>query len=93
MQDIMLEVKSITKRFPGVTALQDVNFINRKGEIHALVVENGAGKSTLIKIIAGVYQPDAGEIFFDGKKVVWESPHQSRGKGISVIYQEFNLFP
>ena len=93
MQDIMLEVKSITKRFPGVTALQDVNFINRKGEIHALVGENGAGKSTLIKIIAGVYQPDAGEIFFDGKKVVWESPHQSRGKGISVIYQEFNLFP
>jgi|APSaa5957512622_1039677.scaffolds.fasta_scaffold02093_11 ribose transport system ATP-binding protein len=93
MQDIMLEVKAITKRFPGVTALQDVNFNNRKGEIHALVGENGAGKSTLIKIIAGAYQPDDGEIFFDGKKVVWESPHQSRGEGISVIYQEFNLFP
>ena len=93
MQDIMLEVRSITKHFPGVTALQDVNFSNRKGEIHALVGENGAGKSTLIKIIAGAYQPDGGEIFFDGKKVIWESPHRSREEGISVIYQEFNLFP
>lgn len=93
MQDIMLEVKSITKHFPGVTALQDVNFSNRKGEIHALVGENGAGKSTLIKVIAGAYHPDGGEIFFDGKKVIWESPHQSREEGISVIYQEFNLFP
>jgi ribose transport system ATP-binding protein len=93
MEDIMLEVTSIMKHFPGVIALQDVNFSSRKGEIHALVGENGAGKSTLIKTIAGVYQPDSGDIFFEGRKVVWESPHQSREAGISVIYQEFNLFP
>jgi len=93
MQEFVLEVKSVTKRFPGVIALQNIDFNNRKGEIHALVGENGAGKSTLIKVIAGVYRPDGGEISFNGEKVVWESPHQSREAGISVIYQEFNLFP
>lgn len=74
-------------------ALNKVDITNEKGEIHALVGENGAGKSTLIKVIAGAYQPDGGEIIFGGEKIVWDSPHQSREAGISVIYQEFNLFP
>ncbi len=93
MAETVLQVKSVTKHFPGVVALNQVDFNNYAGEIHALVGENGAGKSTLIKVIAGAYQPDGGEIIFGGQKTVWDSPHQSREAGISVIYQEFNLFP
>jgi ABC-type sugar transport system ATPase subunit len=89
----MIELRGVSKSFPGVKALDKVDFATRKGEIQALVGENGAGKSTLIKIIAGVYKPDTGTIHYDGRDVVWHSPHATRDAGINVIYQEFNLFP
>ena len=65
----VLELRGIAKRFPGVVALDDVSFDLYPGEVHVLVGENGAGKSTLVKILSGIYQPDAGEIFVDGKTV------------------------
>ncbi len=89
----MIELKSISKFFPGVRALDNVDFSAMSGQIHALVGENGAGKSTLIKIIAGVYKPDTGAIVYEGHQVSWDSPQQTRVAGINVIYQEFNLFP
>ncbi len=88
-----ISMKNITKRFPGVTALDDVSFDVMAGEIHALVGENGAGKSTLMKILGGVYTPDSGHIEINGQKTVFRSPIDSLAKKISVIYQEFNLVP
>lgn len=81
----------IAKSFPGVIALEDVDFSLRKGEIHALMGENGAGKSTLIKILTGVEQPDKGTIELDGKIVQVRSPQHSQELGISTVYQEINL--
>jgi ribose transport system ATP-binding protein len=92
-QQPLLEVRNITKRFPGVLALDDVSLKFMPGEIHAVVGENGAGKSTLMKIMAGAYVPDAGEIYLDGEKVSFEHPVDAQLKGISIIYQEFNLLP
>src|SRR5512135_1594496 len=92
-QKPLLEVRNITKRFPGVLALDDVSLRFMPGEVHAVVGENGAGKSTLMKIMAGAYIPDAGEIFLDGQKVSFEHPVEAQLKGISIIYQEFNLLP
>ncbi|MCU8649134.1 ATP-binding cassette domain-containing protein, partial [Escherichia coli] len=69
MSETFLQMKHITKRFPGVLALNDVQFTLRRGEVHALLGENGAGKSTLMKILSGVYQPDEGEIIFEDKPV------------------------
>jgi ABC-type sugar transport system ATPase subunit len=89
----MLRLKQISKSFPGVQALSQVDFEVEAGEIHALVGENGAGKSTLTKIIAGAYQPDAGHIELDGAAVRWDSPADAKRRGIHVIYQEFILFP
>lgn len=89
----LLEVRNITKRFPGVLALDDVSLRFMPGEVHAVVGENGAGKSTLMKIMAGAYIPDTGEIFLDGQKVSFEHPVEAQLKGISIIYQEFNLLP
>lgn len=89
----LLEVRNITKRFPGVLALDDVSLNFLPGEVHAVVGENGAGKSTLMKIMAGAYVPDAGEIFLDGEKVTFSHPAEAQAKGISIIYQEFNLLP
>lgn len=89
----ILNVKGITKRFPGVLALSDVSFTLREGEIHALVGANGAGKSTLIKTLAGAYIPDEGTMEIEGKPVSFKSPNEAQAAGISVIYQEFNLFP
>src|ERR687893_1606477 len=89
----VLEVREVTKRFPGVLALDRVSFQLEPGEVHALVGENGAGKSTLIKVITGVYQPDGGEIFFEGREVSFASPHESQAAGISTIYQEISLIP
>lgn len=86
-----LEFRNITKRFPGVLALDNICMKIRKGEIHALLGENGAGKSTLMKILAGVYAKDSGEILLDGKVVEIANPGRARELGISVIYQEVSL--
>lgn len=91
--DYILEMKGITKRFPGVVALENVSFNLKKGEIHALIGENGAGKSTLMKILGGVYIPDEGSIFLENEPVQFHTPRESLAHSISVIYQEFNLVP
>ncbi len=91
MSDNLLEMKGITKVYPGVVALDHVDFSVKPGEVHALLGENGAGKSTLIKILAGAEQRDEGEIWFDGQSYDRYSPHDAIQMGISVIYQEFNL--
>jgi len=91
--DIILEMKHISKSFPGVQALEKVAFYCKKGEVKALVGENGAGKSTLMKILAGVYQPDEGEIFLKREKVQFNNPHDAQKVGISIIYQEGSLLP
>jgi ribose transport system ATP-binding protein len=88
-----VEMTNITKSFGGVHALNNVSFKIKPGEIHALVGENGAGKSTLMKILAGAYQKDKGEIKIDGKAVNISSPHAGRKLGIAIIYQEFALAP
>ena len=90
---MVVEVKAISKSFPGVRSLDRVDFSVSTGEVRALVGENGAGKSTLIKIIAGAYTPDEGELLFDGANVKWSSPHEAQAAGIHVIYQELVLFP
>lgn len=91
--NVAVEVKNITKTFPGVTALSGVSLSVKTGEVHAVVGENGAGKSTLMKILGGVYAPDGGEVFINGKKANIRSVRDSIAAGISVIYQEFNLMP
>ena len=88
-----VSMEHITKRFPGVVALDDVSFNVRPGEIHALIGENGAGKSTLMKVLGGVHMPDAGAISIGGEAVTITGPLDSINKKISVIYQEFNLVP
>ena len=93
MSETFLQMKHITKRFPGVLALNDVQFSLRRGEVHALLGENGAGKSTLMKILSGVYQPDEGEIIFEDKPVSFSDPLSAQNVGITIIHQEFNLFP
>ncbi|MGW3354715.1 sugar ABC transporter ATP-binding protein [Streptomyces bungoensis] len=89
----MLSVTRLSKAFPGVRALSDVDFTARAGEVHALVGENGAGKSTLIKVLTGVHRPDAGEVTYDGESVRFATPLQAQHAGISTIYQEVNLVP
>lgn len=88
-----LKMTDINKRFPGVKALEGVDFELRKGEVHGLVGENGAGKSTLVKILMGVYTKDSGEIFIDGKKVDIRKPEEAHGYGIGMIFQELSLIP
>ena len=89
----LLRVQGVSKRFPGVNALTQVSFDTIGGEVHALVGENGAGKSTLMKILAGVYQPDEGQLFWDGSPIHFRTPAEAQKAGISIIYQEFNLLP
>ncbi|MDO4343555.1 MAG: sugar ABC transporter ATP-binding protein [Eubacteriales bacterium] len=93
MAETILELKHITKKFPGVVALDDVSLDIKKGEVHTLVGENGAGKSTLIKIITGAHKPTSGEFWFEGKQVENNSPSYAKQLGIGVIYQELNLMP
>jgi simple sugar transport system ATP-binding protein len=89
----LLSMQGICKAFPGVQALENVNFELRRGEIHAIVGENGAGKSTLIKIITGVERPDAGSITLEGQPIQVKSPQHAQELGISTVYQEVNLCP
>jgi ribose transport system ATP-binding protein len=89
----VLEIVGASKSFLGVRALQEVDFSLRPGEVHALVGENGAGKSTLIKVATGVYQPDAGELRLQGRRVHFPTPLAAQEAGISTIYQEINLVP
>lgn len=89
----ILSMVNISKYFPGVRALSQVNFSLKQGEIHALMGQNGAGKSTLIKIMTGVYQPDSGEIYLRGERIKVESPEHAQNIGIATVYQEVNLCP
>lgn len=89
----VLEARGVSKRFPGVVALDDVSFTLRAGETHALVGENGAGKSTLIKVLTGVHRPDGGELLLSGQQVHFARPFEAQQAGISTIYQEVNLVP
>lgn len=87
----ILEMKNITKQFPGVKALDSVNLSVRKGEVHCLIGANGAGKSTLMKVLSGAYVEDGGEVWFNGEKLKHHGTLERRKKGISVIYQELSL--
>ncbi|HYO07967.1 MAG TPA: sugar ABC transporter ATP-binding protein [Tepidisphaeraceae bacterium] len=89
----LLSARGITKAFPGVRALDGVDFDLRAGEIHALMGENGAGKSTLIKVLTGVYRRDAGQVTLDGSNINPRSPQHAQQLGISTVYQEVNLVP
>jgi ribose transport system ATP-binding protein len=91
--DIILEMRNISKAFAGVQALRDVSFICKRGRVHALVGENGAGKSTLIKILAGAYQTDSGDILYKGEHYTHLTTRQALDNGIRIIYQELNLIP
>ena len=90
-RDIILSLKGITKEFPGVRALDDVTINIERGTIHGLVGENGAGKSTLIKVLAGIYHPEKGEIVLEGQSRKFASPIEARAAGISVVHQEIKL--
>ncbi len=92
-EDTLLQMRGITKRFPGVVALDGVDFAVQRGEVHALLGENGAGKSTLIKVLTGVYPRDGGEVRFLGRPFAPRSPVEAQRGGISTIYQEVNLIP
>lgn len=89
----MLEVKNITKEFPGVRALDNVSMQFKTGEIHALMGENGAGKSTLMKVITGIYRPEIGEIWKDGKKLEMKSYRDAINNDISMVHQEIQVIP
>ena len=91
--EAVFEARSIFKHFAAVQALDDVSMSLRPGEVRALVGENGAGKSTLIKIMTGVYRPDAGELIYQGERVHFGRPRDAQIAGISTIYQEINLVP
>ncbi len=89
--EALVEMKSVVKKFPGVTALSDISFNIMPGEVHVLLGENGAGKSTLMKILSGVYRPTSGSIVLNGKPYSHLTPKTSAENGISVIYQELSV--
>jgi ribose transport system ATP-binding protein len=93
MSEFILQMKAVSKRFPGVLALDNVHLDVKKGEVHLLAGENGAGKSTLVKILAGAYKKDSGQIVLNGQAVDHLTPKYAQELGISIIYQEFNLVP
>src|SRR6059058_3154039 len=90
---LALELRGITKKFPGVLANDRVDFDLRRGEVHALLGENGAGKSTLMNILYGLYRHDEGEILLDGKPLDISSPHAAIAAGIGMVHQHFMLIP
>ena len=91
MAQALLEMRHITKEFPGVRALSNVDFTLHAGEIHSLMGENGAGKSTLVKVLTGVYPRDGGTVFLNGKAINPKTPKDAQDCGISTVYQEVNL--
>ena len=93
MSDEILQVRHVTKRFPGVVALDDVSLSVRRGECHALVGENGAGKSTLGKVVAGIYEPDGGGVWLDGREARFHSPLDAARAGIGLVHQELAFCP
>lgn len=93
MDNTILQMEGITKIFPGVKALDKVRLELKAGEVHALIGENGAGKSTLMKVLLGIYKPEAGTITFKGEEVRFHSPHDALRNGISMIHQEISLIP
>ncbi|MER3411151.1 MAG: heme ABC transporter ATP-binding protein [Thermoleophilia bacterium] len=90
---LVLELRGITKRFPGVVANDGIDFDVRRGEVHALLGENGAGKTTLMNVVYGLYRPDAGEVRVGGKPVVFRSPRDAIAHGIGMVHQHFMLIP
>jgi ribose transport system ATP-binding protein len=92
-ETLLLQAKGVGKSFPGVRALQDMHIELRRGEVLALVGENGAGKSTLMKLLSGIYTPDEGEFYLEGKPLQVSGPRDALEQGISIIHQEFNLMP
>lgn len=93
MEEIILEVKHISKYFGQLIANNDVNLVVKKGTVHSIIGENGAGKSTLMNMISGIYKPSKGEIFVRGKKTVFRNPNDATQCGIGMVHQEFMLFP
>ena len=91
MEDYAIEMRGITKRFPGIIANDNITLTLKRGEIHALLGENGAGKSTLMSVLFGLYQPEEGEIYKDGKKVVIRDPNDANDLGIGMVHQHFKL--
>jgi ribose transport system ATP-binding protein len=91
MSEYVVELRNITKRFPGVVALRNMSLQIKPGEIHGLIGENGAGKSTLIKVLTGVHAADEGEIYVDGGKRDFKCPNDAKGAGISCVYQELSI--
>jgi len=92
MNEIILKLQNIVKTFPGVIALNEINFDLKSGEIHAICGENGAGKSTLMKVVSGVYQPDSGTLEVNGRRECFANPMDAYKKGVSIIFQETSLF-
>jgi ABC-type sugar transport system ATPase subunit len=92
-EEFVLETRHLVKTFPGVVAVNDVDFEVRPGEVHALLGENGAGKSTFCKVLSGVHQATSGEVFLKGKEANFHSPHDALVSGLSMVYQERNLIP
>uniref|UniRef100_UPI000A429FE7 ATP-binding cassette domain-containing protein n=1 Tax=Clostridium sp. NkU-1 TaxID=1095009 RepID=UPI000A429FE7 len=89
--EYVVELRGITKYFPGVVALKNMQLQIKPGEIHGLIGENGAGKSTLIKTLTGVYKPEEGQIFVDGAEQHFHGPNDARTAGIACVYQELNI--
>ena len=92
-EDLILELKGITKIFPGVKALNKVHFQLRRGEVHALMGENGAGKSTFIKVITGVHAAEEGQMFLEGEEVHFKGPKDAQEAGIAAVYQHPTSYP
>src|SRR5215210_3960850 len=89
----LLELRGITKRFPGIVANDHIDFDIRRGEVHALLGENGAGKSTLVNVLYGLYRADEGEILINGKPISIGSPREAIEHGIGMVHQHFMLIP
>ena len=93
MTETILELRGITKYFPGIKALDGVDLNIRPGEVHALIGENGAGKSTLVKILTGVHEPTAGQILYQGRELQFRNALEAQAAGITAIHQEASMFP